>query len=482
MPSAPESALPAAASIPPGPRAPAGIRPRVHFGLSARLLWLTIVFVMVAEVLIWAPSISNYRKSWLEERITRAYLATIAYAALPDDAPLRALGQELLANTGLHGIGLTRDGRRSLMVVDDMPPAVDVVVDLREGMFVRWIGEAFDALWGEGSRVLRVLGHPEGAPDALIEIVLDEGPLRAGMIAFSARILTLSIAISLFAAGLVYLSLQWLMVRPMRRITEDVVAFRVDPEGAIPPPADMDRGDEIGIASREFAAMQADLRAALRQKTRLATLGAAVAKVNHDLRNTLATAMLASDRLADSDDPEVRKVAPRLYDAMQRAVSLCSRTLNFVSDVRPALQLEAVPIRALVEEVASELTGKFDSARIAAEAETGFAVAADREQLRRALANLILNALQAGARTVRIAAGAAQGWARIRIADDGGGFSPGAKERLFQPFVGSGRREGTGLGLPIARDIARAHGGDLALIETGPQGTVFDLTLPAPEA
>lgn len=471
--------------------------PRVRFGLSVRLLGLTVVFVMVAEVLIWAPSISNFRKNWLEERITRAYLATIAYVALPDSAPLRALGQQLLLNTGLHGIGLTRDGHRSLMVMDDMPPAIDIVVDLRERMFARWIGEALEALWGDGKRVLRVIGRPEGAPDALIEIVLDEGPLRAAMLAFSWRILTLSIAISLFAAVLVYLSLQWLLVRPMRRITEDMVAFRADPEGSLPRPAESERGgesrrvlslallsergDEIGIAGRELAAMQTDLRAALLQKTRLATLGAAVAKVNHDLRNTLATAMLASDRLADSDDPEVRKIAPRLYDAMQRAVSLCSRTLNFVSDSRPAPRIEAVQVGALVEDVASELTGKFDRARVAAETAPGFAVAADREQLRRALANLVLNALQAGARRVRVSAAADQGRARIRIADDGPGFDPGARERLFQPFVGSGRREGTGLGLPIARDIARAHGGDLALVESGPQGTVFELTLPAPE-
>lgn len=455
--------------------------PRVRFGLSVRLLGLTVVFVMVAEVLIWAPSISNFRKNWLEERITRAYLATIAYVALPDSAPLRALGQQLLLNTGLHGIGLTRDGHRSLMVMDDMPPAIDIVVDLRERMFTRWIGEALEALWGDGKRVLRVIGRPEGAPDALIEIVLDEGPLRAAMLAFSWRILTLSIAISLFAAVLVYLSLQWLLVRPMRRITEDMVAFRADPEGSVPHPAESERGDEIGIAGRELAAMQTDLRAALLQKTRLATLGAAVAKVNHDLRNTLATAMLASDRLADSDDPEVKKIAPRLYDAMQRAVSLCSRTLNFVSDSRPALKIEAVHVGALVEDVASELTGKFDRARVAAETAPGFAVAADREQLRRALANLVLNALQAGARHVRVSAAQDGAVARIRVADDGPGFDPGAKERLFQPFVGSGRREGTGLGLPIARDIARAHGGDLALVESGPRGTVFELTLPAPE-
>ena len=455
--------------------------PRVRIGLSVRLLWLTIVFVMVAEVLIWAPSISHYRKTWLEERVTRAYLATIAYTALPNDAPWRAIGQQLLEHTGLYGIGLTRDGQRLLMVVDDMPPKVDLSVDLRAGMFVRWIGDAFELLLGDGERAMRVIGHPEGKSDVLIEIVLDEYPLRAGMIAFSARILTLSIAISLFAAVLVYLSLQWLMVRPMRRITASMVAFRADPEGLIPPQGAMDRGDEIGLASRELAAMQEDLHAALRQKTRLATLGAAVAKVNHDLRNTLATAMLASDRLADSDDPEVRKVAPRLYDAMQRAVSLCSQTLNFVSDARPALKPETVPLATLVEGVAAEFSESAGETRIVAETETGFTVVADPDQLRRALSNLILNAIQAGAGTVRVAAVPAAGSVRIRITDDGRGFAPGAKERLFQPFVGSGRREGAGLGLPIARDIAKAHGGELALVETGPQGTIFELTLPMPE-
>ena len=458
------------------------LSPKVRFGLSARLLWLTVFFVMVAEVLIWAPSVARFRVSWLEERVTRAHLATIAYAALPDDAPLLGIGLKLLEQTELRGIVLKRGGRSALMVTDDMPPTVSATIDLRQDMFFGWIGETLATLAGDGRRVLRVLGTPPNAPDLMIEIILDEADLRRDMLAFSARILTLSIAISLITAGLVYVSLHRLLVRPMRHITASMVAFRADPEGVPPPAPDLSaRTDEIGIAERELAAMQSELRAALAQKTRLATLGAAVAKVNHDLRNTLATAMLVSDRLADSGDPEVRKVAPRLYDAMQRAVSLCSRTLNFVSDTRAPPVREAVPARALLEDVAAELRPAAEGADIKVAADPALVLSADREQLHRALVNLVLNAIQAGARTVTLAAALAGGWARIAVQDDGAGLEARAREKLFQPFVGSGRKGGAGLGLPIAREIARDHGGELTLVETGSGGTIFELTLPAAE-
>ncbi len=457
--------------------------PGVRFGLSARLLWLTVFFVMIAEILIWAPSVARFRLSWLEERVTRAHLATIAYAALPDDAPLLGIGIKLLEQTELRGIVLKRGGRSALMVTDDMPPAVNATVDLRRPMFLGWIGETFATLAGDGRRVLRVLGTPPNAPDLMIEIILDEADLRRDMIAFSTRILTLSIVISLITAGLVYVSLHRLLVRPMRHITQSMVAFRADPEGVPPPPPELSaRTDEIGIAERELAAMQSELRAALAQKTRLATLGAAVAKINHDLRNTLATAMLVSDRLADSGDPEVRKVAPRLYDAMQRAVSLCSRTLDFVSDTRPQPSREPVPARALCESVAAELLPAAGAARIEVAADPALMLAADREQLHRALVNLVLNAIQAGARTVTLAAAREGGLARIAVRDDGAGLEPRARAKLFQPFVGSGRKGGAGLGLPIAREIARDHGGELVLVETGPEGTIFEMTLPAAEA
>lgn len=78
---------------------------------------------------------------------------------------------------------------------------------------------------------------------------------------------------------------------------------------------------------------------------------------------------------------------------------------------------------------------------------------------------------------MRVSARKGEGAWVLRLEDDGPGVPERVRERLFQPFV-TGARGGTGLGLAIARELAQAHGGDLTLVETGPQGTVFELVLP----
>src|SRR5690606_5767639 len=111
--------------------------------------------------------------------------------------------------------------------------------------------------------------------------------------------------------ALVYLSLQWLLVRPMRALTQNMTAFSEAPEDETRIIVPSGRSDEIGIAERQLQAMQHGLRAALRQKAHLAALGAAVARINHDLRNILSSASLMSDRLAHIEAPEVKRIAPR---------------------------------------------------------------------------------------------------------------------------------------------------------------------------
>jgi len=450
--------------------------------LSARLLVLTIFFVMVAEFLIWAPSVARYRKSWLEDHLVRAHLATLAIAALPDSVFTGDIQRELLKNTESYGISLKKPEQRSLMVYHDMPPKIDVTVDLREPSMWVWLKDAFATLAHKKNRVMRVIGDPPRDPDTMVEIIIDESPMREAMIGYSARILQLSIVISLFTAGLVYLSLQWLMVRPMRRITQSMMAFRANPEDpnlSLPPTA---RSDEIGIAQRELHVMQEELRSALKQKTRLAMLGAAVAKINHDLRNSLATAMLVSDRLADIDDPEVQKVTPRLYNAIDRAVKLCSQTLDYVSEHNPPLKPEVFSLRGLVDEVGAALIGLDTGALATAwvdRIDSGLMVEADREQLFRVFVNLGRNAIEAKASSVRVEAEYRDGAVVIDVVDDGPGLEPRARERFFQPFAGAARAGGTGLGLVIALDIMRAHGGSIALLKTDSEGTTFRLELPA---
>lgn len=463
-------------------------QPSAFNSLSARLLVLTIFFVMVAEFLIYAPSISRFRKVYLEQHIASAHLAILALAATPDGMVSEKLEKQLLTHAGAYGIVMHRPDLKQLMLSTDMPPKVDVAFDLRpmgEGDFITWMGDAFRALAQKENRIMRVIGYSAHDPSVGIEVVLDEAPMRQAMVDFSARILQLSIVISLFTAGLVYLSLQWLTVRPLRRITRSMMAFHENPEDESVVIATSNRKDEVGVAQRELAVMQNELRAALLQKTRLATLGAAVAKINHDLRNCLATAVLVSDRLADIDDPEVQKVTPRLYKAIDRAINLCSQTLNYVADQVPSLRFSRFSLSDLVTEVASSLVilgpsqgpGE-DGLKVINDVARGQEITADREQLFRVLSNLGFNAHEAGGRALTITAQHQNGRLLIDVADDGPGLAAKAEEHLFQPFAGSARDTGTGLGLIIVRDILRAHGGDIHLLKSDPGGVTFRLDLP----
>ncbi len=443
-------------------------RPQFIHSLSFRLLLLTMFFVMLAEFLIWTPSIARYRKVYLEEHLARAHLIMLAVERIPSEEIDESLEKMLLLHTETYGIVLNRPDRRMLMLSKDMPPKVDLMVDMHIDSFFGFIADAFSVLSQTENRILRVVGPSPKDPRVTVEVLIDEGPMQAAMWDYSRRILNLSIVISLFTAGLVYLSLQLLIIRPMGRITRNMTRFRAAPEDSTRAVAPSTRADEVGIAERELAVMQDELRAALKQKTRLAALGTAVAKVNHDLRNSLATAVLASDRLADIDDPEVKTVMPRLMDAIDRAVNLCSQTLNFVGDSTLNPRPERFRLKALVDEAGAAVTSeggggkpvKWEN-RVAGEIELN----ADRELLFRVLTNLGLNAVEAGAGRVRVSAGEDAGWISIDIADDGPGLTPEARDKLFQPFAGSARGGGSGLGLVIVRDIARAHGGEVVLLD-----------------
>jgi signal transduction histidine kinase len=453
--------------------------PHLSAGLSARLLLLTIAFVMLAEVLIYAPSIARFRLVYLEDRLADAHLAILTLDATPDQMVHEDLKRELLTHVEAFAVALTRPQAGKLLLMIDTPRPIDVTYDLRGANPFGLIRDAFVTLWSGGDRVLRVLGSSPKDAAVLAEVVLDEGPLREAMIGFSNRILALSLVISLFTAALVYLTLHWLMVRPMRRLTESMIAFRQAPENAAQSVTPSGRGDEIGLAQREFAHMQEGLRAALLQKTRLAALGTAVTKINHDLRNILATARLVSDRLDHSHDPEVRQVTPTLVAAIDRAVNLCAQTLNFTREGPPSLDLSRFDLAQLVQDVSRALPAQVNGQPVwQSLLEDGLEIEADRDQIFRVLSNLAQNAIDAGATRVEVSARRVDGRVVVSVHDDGPGLAPRARERLFQPFAGTARPGGTGLGLAIARDLVRAHGGEIRLESTTGAGTTFAFELP----
>jgi signal transduction histidine kinase len=225
--------------------------------------------------------------------------------------------------------------------------------------------------------------------------------------------------------------------------------------------------------------MQATIRQDLWRKSRLAALGTAMAKVNHDLRGVLATALLVSDRLSSSSDPKVRASAPMLLGAIERAIALATRTMEFAREGPPTLATTVFPLAPLVAEAAeaAKAAAEGRGASVAVEAAPGLALTADRDLLFRVFLNLLRNAIEAGAHAIRVTAALQDGVIAIDLADDGPGLPAALAADPFRPFH-SGRRGGSGLGLAIARDLVRAHGGEIELAETGPAGTRFRLTLP----
>jgi signal transduction histidine kinase len=451
--------------------------PSLWNSLSARLLVLTVAFVMLSEVLIFSPSISSFRVKYLEERIAAANIAVLALLATPDFMVDEALEEELLAQAGAYLIGLKRpDGKKLMLGMETALPPIDAQYDLRERGFLGLIGDAFVVLAENRDRVIRVVSTSPRHPDAVVEIVMQEAPMRMAMIDYAKSILALSIVISLVTASLVYLALQWWMVRPIRRMTESMIEFRDNPEDRSRPLPVTNRSDEIGIAQAELVGMQAVMRDALAQQTRLAALGTAVTKISHDLRNMLATAQLVSDRLAASADPQVQRAVPTLAAAIGRAADLCMKTLEFSREGTPPLDLRRFPLAPLVEEVTAALPTNGNV--VWRNEADGIEVEADRGQLYRVIANLAQNALHSGAGAITVAARAAPDRVEIDVADNGPGLAPRSRENLFRPFAGSGRPGGSGLGLAIARELMRAHGGDLLLVESTGEGTLFRLELP----
>ena len=459
--------------------------PRVARGLSARLLILTVLFVLLGEVFIYVPSIARHRMVFLNEHINAARIAALAVEASPDGMVTEELRASLLERAGVSAVSLKRTGTRRLVLSDGMPVTLDATFDLREATPLGLIADAAETLQHGGERTIRVMGNAPGDPrETVVDVVLPESRLYASMLDYSERILVLSLILAFITAGLVYLALHWLMVLPLGRMTDSLVSFRRAPEDAGSTVRVSGRRDEIGLAQRELQVMQRRVRAALRQRARLAAVGAGVAKINHDLRNMLATAAILTERLAAERDPETQKLALPLVTAIDRAIGLCTQTLSFATGRLPAPRRAAFALAPLVDEVRAALPVGDESGVVwLNELPPELSVSADRDQLYRVVSNLTQNAVQALAArgeggTVRVSGWREDAGTVVEIADTGPGLPAQVRDNLFEAFADGGRGEGSGLGLAIARDLVRNHGGDIELERTGAEGTVFRLRLP----
>jgi signal transduction histidine kinase len=451
--------------------------------LSGRFLVLTIVFVMLAEVLIFVPSISRFRLDYLSDRLERAQIASLVLLA--DDMLETELEAELLENAGVFNVVLRRDEIRQLMLSSPIPQAIVATYDLRMANWFTLIGDAFQQLVSPENKIIRVIGAPVRDAGLLIEITMETAPLRMAMIDYGMRVLLLSAVISVFTALLLFAAVRIFLVRPIKGVVGYMQRYAAAPEdarGMIQPNAGV---SELREAEEALLQLQTELTQALRQRERLAQLGGAVAKISHDLRNILTSAQLFTDRIEMSEDPLVRRLAPKLVNSITRAVSLCEGTLAFGRAEEPAPTFSHVRLCELVEDIAESesLAETAVEVKIINAVPKGMQLRGDSEQLFRVVMNLVRNARQAIIATgkpgdVTVSARDEEDAWWIVVADTGPGLPKRAQDNLFMPFQGSARKGGSGLGLAIAAELVRGHGGLVMLSKTGPEGSVFEIRLP----
>ncbi len=463
-----------------------------RLGLSAKLLILTILFVMLAEILIFVPSIANFRKNWLEERLAAAQIAALSVEASPDKELPRMLQKELLKNAQVYMVALHRaDARRLVLSPESGTDTVKFTTtyDLRNPSSWALVRDTALLMLNPNPGLVRVLGKPVFGAGDMIDIVVNEAACREAAMYFGLKILGLSIIISIITATLVYLALNALLVSPMMRITSNMVHYGDNPEDQTRIISPSSRQDEIGIAESELNKMQTELSAMLQQKSRLASLGLAVSKINHDLRNMLANATLISDRMSMIKDEQVQKFTPKLITSLDRAIRLCQNTLKYGQAPEPIPERSKFLLDELADEVGESLgLTTHKSINWQTEIDKDIELFADRDQIYRVLLNLCRNAKEVleadtsnSEHQISIKSKLNGSHTLIEVSDDGPGVPEQAKQHLFDAFKGSVRQGGSGLGLAISAELIRAHGGQLELLDTQ-KGAVFRITLNGHEA
>ena len=461
-------------------------RPPRRLGLSGKLLLLTIPLVMIAEVLIYVPAIANFWTNRLNDRVAAANTAALVLDAAPLGMVPDSLARQILTSIQARAVAIKLGQQRRLLASADLPASIDHDIDVRNMTVWSAITGSFEMMFETGHEVIRIVGAAPGDAQ-FIEVVTDERPLRQAMFRFSRNLLLVSLVIAVLTAALVYLALHFLFVRPMRRLTASLADFHENPESSARIIVPSQRSDEIGVAERELSEMQRDLVSMLHQKSRLAALGLAVSKINHDLRNLLASAQLISDQLASVPDPRVQRFAPKLVRSLERAIAFCQSTLSYGRAQEAAPDRRMIPIEPVVVEV-RETAGLANDASISwiTAIERGLTADADPDQLFRVMLNLVRNAAQAlesnpnsdrSSMQIRVSGRREGAVAILEVSDTGPGVPQKTREHLFEAFQTSGRPGGSGLGLAIAAELVRAHGGNIQLVE-GTIGATFRIVIP----
>ena len=455
-------------------------------GVAGQLLLYTVGMVLLLVVLVFPLLISERRNEWLAARVNVAELVAAAAQSSPEHRAsndFSRIARERLFILSI--IGDAGEKRETVLAPEQPVTGTPVRMNMPDDLSL-WFPDTLAHFTTSEQRHLKLSFKPELTPYEEMEVIVSEATLREQLIAQAGGIILTALMFSILAGAIVYVTVYRLIVRPMQGIADSVTRFSEAPEAAkIELP--YGHSDEIRRVLVALETMQRTVSSALRQRKRLADLGEAVAKISHDLRNSLSAAQILSDGLADSNDPHVRDAAPRLERAIQRSITLAEATLKYGRSETPLPNLRSLPFKPAIDEAMAEGSAGWPGVTVRVACPDDLQVIADDDHLHRIITNIVRNAAKAiTSRPAGSEAGLVVAEARLAgdqivltISDNGPGVPKAVIAKLFQPFSRAGSDGGTGLGLAIARELARGMGGDLELVAAGPTGSAFALTLRA---
>jgi len=459
-------------------------------GVAGQLLLYTVGLALLLQVLLFPVMIAEHRNTWLTGRAGAAELASLAAQSMPNHHVTPEFSRVFLNRAFILSIAADVGQQRETILVPEKPiEGTFVRMDVPDQPAVLSIFDTLGHFMTSEQRNIKLTFKPELTPYDEMEVIVSEGTLRRFLVEQFGAIVLNSLILSVLTGAVVYFMVYRIVVRPMQGITAAVTRFSEAPEAPEATRIELPygRSDEIRRVLAALGAMQRTVSTALRQRKRLADLGEAVAKISHDLRNSLAAAQVLSDGLADSNDPQVRDAAPRLERAIQRAITLAEATLKYGRSETPLPNLHSLSLKAGVEEAIAEGVMGWPGVTAQVNFADEFTVMVDADHLHRIVTNIVRNAAKAlsksgapdqGASIVATATHAG-GNVVLVLEDNGPGIPQMIREKLFQPFSKAASDGGAGLGLAIARELARGMGGELELARSDSSGSSFALTLRA---
>jgi signal transduction histidine kinase len=279
-------------------------------------------------------------------------------------------------------------------------------------------------------------------------------------------VLTLAIAIVCVTLVSLY-AVRWI-IRPLSSVAAAAHSFgRSTPDRAIVPRGGPREITQVAAALEE---MRVRVRALLDDRTRM------LAAISHDLRTPLTRLRLRAERVADQD----------LSEGMLREIALVTRmldeTLDYLREDVRSERASRIDLPSVLQTVCTEFADIGHD--VCYEGPARLAWSCRPQVLTRAISNVVDNAVKHGSAVTVALRAHADGALELDVADDGPGIPAALRDKVFDPFFKgdgarqSGGRNGFGLGLSIARDVIKGHGGSIDLIDRVPRGLIVRISLP----